>query len=95
MLLRIISIWGLLLFSVFSSAQELPSSFEGSAEQLAVYVIPITGAISKPNLYILRRGLKDAIENKADMLLLNMDTPGGRVDLKIEMIQMLAMFDGI
>ena len=88
MLLRLISILGLLLFSVFSYAQELPSSFESSAEELAVYVIPITGAINRPNLYILRRGLKDAIENKADMLLLNMDTPGGRVDLTIEMMKM-------
>ena len=95
MLLRLISLLGLLLFWFSSSAQDLPSSFEASAEQLAVYVIPITGAISKPNLYILRRGLKDAIENKADMLLLNMDTPGGRVDLTIEMMKMLAKFDGI
>jgi len=94
MLLRLISLLGLLLFWFSSSAQDLPSSFEASADQRAVYVIPITGAISKPNLYILRRGLKGAIENKADMLLLNMDTPGGRVDLTIEMMKMLAKFDG-
>lgn len=94
MLLRLISLLGLLLFWFSSSAQDLPSSFEASADQLAVYVIPITGAINKPNLYILRRGLKDAIENKADMLLLNMDTPGGRVDLTIEMMKMIAKFDG-
>ncbi|PXA05704.1 hypothetical protein DDZ13_02195 [Coraliomargarita sinensis] len=60
-----------------------------------VYVIPITEAIGKPNLFILRRGLKEAIENDVDMVLLEMDTPGGRVDVTIEMMEMLARFDGI
>ena len=61
----------------------------------SVYVIPITEAIGKPNLYILRRGLKEAIENDVDMILLEMDTPGGRVDVTIEMMEMLAKFKGI
>ena len=60
-----------------------------------VYVIPIRDAISKPNLYILRRGLKEGIANEVDMVLLDMDTPGGRVDYTIEMMEMLARFDGI
>ena len=63
--------------------------------KIDVYVIPITEAISKPNLYILRRGLKEAIANEVDMVLLDMDTPGGRVDYTIEMMEMLAKFDGI
>jgi len=60
-----------------------------------VYVIPITEAIAKPNLFILRRGLKEAIEQDIDMVLLEMDTPGGRVDITIEMMEMLARFEGI
>jgi membrane-bound serine protease (ClpP class) len=60
-----------------------------------VYVIPITEAIGKPNLFILRRGLKEAIANEVDMVLLEMDTPGGRVDVTIEMMEMLAKFEGI
>lgn len=60
-----------------------------------VYVIPITEAIDKPNLFILRRGLKEAIEKDIDMVLLEMDTPGGRVDITIEMMEMLARFEGI
>ena len=95
MVFRLMPLLGLLLFEFSSSGQELPSSHEESAEQPTVYVVPITDAISKPNLYILRRGLKDAIENKADMLLINMDTPGGRVDLTIKMMEMLSKFDGI
>jgi len=60
-----------------------------------VYIIPITKTIGEPNLFILRRGLKEAIENKVEMVLLTMDTPGGRVDITIEMMEMLAKFDGI
>ena len=60
-----------------------------------VYIIPITDAINKPNLYILRRGLKEAISNNVEMVLLDMDTPGGRVDITIEMMEALARFDGI
>jgi membrane-bound serine protease (ClpP class) len=66
-----------------------------SESQIDVYVIPITDAISKPNLFILRRGLKEAIENDVEMVLLDMDTPGGRVDYTIEMMEMLAKFEGI
>ena len=64
-------------------------------EKIDVYVIPITDAISKPNLFVLRRGLKEAILNDVEMILLDMDTPGGRVDVTLEMMEMLAKFDGI
>ncbi|MGJ8637814.1 MAG: NfeD family protein [Opitutaceae bacterium] len=66
-----------------------------SGEIADVYIIPITDAIGKPNLFILRRALKEAIENEVDMVVLDMDTPGGRVDVTIEMMEMLAKFDGI
>lgn len=91
---------GFCLFSALLSGQEEFStpSKPGSAssdDAVDVYVIPITEAIGKPNLFILRRGLKEAIENEVDMVLLEMDTPGGRVDVTIEMMEMLARFEGI
>lgn len=66
-----------------------------AGEVVDVYVIPITEAIGKPNLFILRRGLKEAIANEVDMVLLEMDTPGGRVDITIKMMEMLSRFKGI
>ncbi|PDH29330.1 MAG: hypothetical protein CNC89_03060 [Puniceicoccaceae bacterium MED-G31] len=60
-----------------------------------VYVIPIQGMIDKPNLYILRRGLKEAIRNNIEMVVLDMDTPGGRVDICLEMMEALDRFDGV
>jgi len=64
-------------------------------EKHSVYVIPITGAIDKANLYILRRGLKEALVNEIDVILLDMDTPGGRVDVTLDMMKALDHFDGI
>ena len=61
---------------------------------LSVYVIPVTEAIDTPNLFILRRGLKDAIANEVDVVVLDMDTPGGRVDVCLEMMEMLDRFEG-
>src|SRR5690606_22985306 len=59
-----------------------------------VYVIPVHGEISPPSLYVLRRGLKDAIEKEADFVLLDMNTPGGRADVMIEMMEALEKFPG-
>ena len=76
-------------------SQEVNEPIPVASSQTDVYVIPITDAISTPNLYILRRGLKDAIANDVEMVILDMDTPGGRVDLTLEMMEMLNRFEGI
>lgn len=65
-----------------------------SGEKVDVYVIPITEGIGRPNLFILRRGLKEAIENEVEVVILDMDTPGGRVDITIEIMEMLDRFEG-
>jgi membrane-bound serine protease (ClpP class) len=106
---RLLAVFFSLMLGLVASAQETVSDIDtpgalassiSSPEAtasglLSVYVIPITDAINKPNLYVLRRGLKEAIANRVDMVLLDMDTPGGRVDITIEMMEMLAKFDGI
>jgi membrane-bound serine protease (ClpP class) len=73
-------------------AEAAPSSEE---ELVDVYIIPISDVIATPNLYILRRGLKEAIANDVDMVILDMDTPGGRLDITLDMMEMLDRFDGI
>lgn len=76
-------------------AQSLDAPTLASTDPLNVYVIPMNAAISTPNLYILRRGLKEAIANDVGMVVLDMDTPGGRVDITLEMMEMLDRFEGI
>ncbi len=59
-----------------------------------VVVIPVREQISNPELYILRRGLKEAIENKVDTIVLDMETPGGSLDVTFEMLKALEKFPG-
>jgi len=61
---------------------------------LQVYRVPITDAISKPNLFILRRALKQAIDRGVHAIILDMDTPGGRLDVTLDMMELLTRFDG-
>ena len=59
-----------------------------------VYRVPITEAISKPNLFILRRSIKQAIEMGVQVIMLDMDTPGGRLDVTLDMMEILDRFEG-
>jgi membrane-bound serine protease (ClpP class) len=59
-----------------------------------VYRVPITEAISKPNLFILRRSIKQAIEMDVKVLVIDMDTPGGRLDVTLDMMELLDRFEG-
>lgn len=72
-----------------------PRSLQPEDDVVDVYIIPIEGAISQPNLFILRRALKEAIAEDVEMVILDMDTPGGRVDTCLEMMEMLDRFDGL
>ena len=91
--LSLVSLSG--LFAQKTTAVEAESLESETGGKINVYVVPITDVIDKPNKYILRRALKDAIVNGVDMVILDMNTPGGRVDYTIEMMEMLAKFDGI
>ncbi|MDP0497142.1 MAG: NfeD family protein [Verrucomicrobiota bacterium JB024] len=71
-----------------------PSILPMPADGYDVYVVPIKGAIGPPQLYILRRALKDAIANGVETVILQMDTPGGRVDTTLEMMEALDNFEG-
>ncbi len=59
-----------------------------------VVVIPLREQIAKPALYILRRGLKEAISQGAATVVLDMKTPGGALDVTFEMLEALAKFPG-
>ncbi len=59
-----------------------------------VYVLPIRDDIMPPLVYVVRRGVKEAMEAKADVLVLDMETNGGRVDVTEEIIGIIAKFPG-
>ncbi len=64
------------------------------AERVTVYVLPVRDEIARPILYILRRGLKEAIEHKAGAVVLDMKTPGGALDTTFEIMEDLEKFPG-
>lgn len=59
-----------------------------------VYVVPIEGPINSPQLYILRRALKEAIEKDIEVVVLEMNTPGGELGVTLEMMEALDKFEG-
>jgi membrane-bound serine protease (ClpP class) len=63
--------------------------------KVIVYVVPVQDEIDKPTLYILRRGLKEAIDRKAGAVVLDMDTLGGRGDVALDIMEALVRFPGL
>jgi membrane-bound serine protease (ClpP class) len=59
-----------------------------------VVVIPIREQIAKPELYILRRGLKEAVDNGVRTIVIDMKTPGGDVATTLEMLEAIGKFPG-
>lgn len=64
------------------------------AKPARVVVIPVDGAIDRPLLYIMRRGLKEAIEENATAVVLDINTPGGEMDVTLQIMEALEKFPG-
>ena len=77
------------------SQAEAPAESVGKpAGPVKVVVIPIREQISSPVLYLLRRGLKEAIEQGASTVVLDMKTPGGELGVTFEMLEAIGKFPG-
>ena len=61
---------------------------------MRAYVIPVQTQIGKPTLFAIRAGIKEAISAKADVVLLDMDTPGGELGVTLEIMKILDRFPG-
>lgn len=59
-----------------------------------VYVIPIEDAIMEPTVFIVRRGIKDAMADRASVIVLDMNTPGGLVSSVVSIMELLERFPG-
>lgn len=92
-LLIVMSVW---LIAEISSA--LPAAEEHGAvertKSVSVVVIPIREEIDDANLFVLRRGIKEALAKKVDVLVLDMNTPGGSGATAFEMMEAIGKFTG-
>jgi len=85
------------VFGVGLWAQDTPAVVgdEATNPPVEVLVIPMQAAIDKPILYVLRRGLKEAMDGGTAMVVLDMDTPGGRLDVTFDIMEALGRFEGV
>ena len=84
-------ILSLLFSALFLSGSNVRSGTEPPAPG-PVYVIPIQGEIQKGLVYIVRRGVKDALSAHASALILDMNTPGGEGEAMKEIMATVAKF---
>ncbi len=86
----------LLFLSSLGFAQDAPKSQPSTPKNQPekVVIIPIRDQIAPPELFILRRGLKTAIEEGAKTVIIDMETPGGRLDTTFEILEALDKFPG-
>ena len=79
-------------------AQELEAPDDAplglAAAQKKLYVVPVREDIMPPILYVIRRGVKEAMAAEADCLILDMETNGGRVDITEEIFDIIGKFKG-
>ena len=90
-------IFGLVFFFFgffFASAESSSSGKIEPAVKQKIVVIPVHGEINNANWYIFRRGIKKAISAHADVLVLDINTPGGELSVTLDYISALQKFPG-
>lgn len=68
------------LFALLACLMIHPVYAEDQPSDEIVYIIPVKGTIEPALLYVIRRGVDEAINHDADAIIFEMDTPGGSVD---------------
>lgn len=59
-----------------------------------VYILPIRWDIMPPLLHLLDRGFKEAMDEGADLVILDIHTNGGRVDVTEKILKMIDQYNG-
>jgi membrane-bound serine protease (ClpP class) len=76
------------------AAAPAPAPVPAPTGPARVVVIPLRDEVAEPMFYILRRGLKQAITDGADTVVLDLKTPGGELGVTFEMMEAIAKFPG-
>ncbi|MDB6015856.1 MAG: hypothetical protein JWR19_345 [Pedosphaera sp.] len=85
--------WRVIIFSLIGllAQMNLPAADAGTKK---VYILPIREEITHSLVYKVRRGVKEAMEAKADLLVVDMDTNGGEGQAMEEIMVILSQFKG-
>ncbi len=91
--MKIRSVNRLLIFAFLALAGltslSAPRPAAAQGEAAPIVVMNIDGEIAQPMLEYLRRGVQSAEQNGAQMVLLNLDTPGGQIVLMGNLVEVL------
>ena len=87
-------VWVSLLLSLVTLAGAEDEAIERSDASKKVFVLPVRDNIAPPMLYLVRRGVKQAMDEKAELLVIDMETNGGRVDTTEQVMNVLGRFKG-
>lgn len=84
-----------LIFFVLSLAGFLPLFGEPTpAKEGPIYIIPIRDDIEQSLVFVVRRGIKEAVENHAEAIILDMNTNGGLVSEVEKIMELLENYKG-
>ena len=75
-----------ILFTLFTGILLSTAHAQETNTTPLVYIIPIKKMIEPALLYVVRRGVDEAVRNDADAIILNMNTTGGRVDAAVAIV---------
>ncbi|MBC2606365.1 NfeD family protein [Pelagicoccus albus] len=70
------------------------SDVSSAGNDATFYVIPVQDQIGQPTLFAIRGGVKTAIAEGYGTVILDMKTPGGRLDATLEIMEVLDRFPG-
>jgi membrane-bound serine protease (ClpP class) len=71
---------------------QVPAAPSPSTSPRLIYVLPLRDEVEQTMVYLARRGVKEAMEQKADALIVHLDTNGGRGDAMEEIMAALDKF---
>ncbi len=89
----VMKIWLALILSLSAFFAPLAQAAPAAAGR-KVFILPVRDDIMPPMVYLVRRGVKEAMDANADLLLIDMDTNGGRVDSTEQIMEILNRFKG-
>jgi membrane-bound serine protease (ClpP class) len=93
-LLLLLLFLGIPRAQAISQSPKAPAPIDLAAAPGRVCILPVRDDIMPPMVFLVRRGVKAAMEAKADVLVIDMDTNGGRADVTEEIMTILNQFKG-
>ncbi len=82
-----------ILFTLLSGLMLGTAHAQKTNEAPIVYIIPIKKMIEPALLYVVRRGIDEAVRNEAEAIIFEMDTPGGAVNAAKGIISVITKTD--